>query len=82
MRKRSTMPHGERYNTIEPDGKITGEKTSEWKGPYYHGRACLETIERLKGARYRPRALAPSCPTDSLLSPQNQLTVLDADILD
>ncbi len=43
--------YGERYNTIEPDGKITGEKTSEWKGPYHHGRACLEAIERLEGAR-------------------------------
>ena len=39
--------YGEWYNTIEPDGKITGEKTSEWKGPYHAGRACLEVIRRL-----------------------------------
>jgi mannose/cellobiose epimerase-like protein (N-acyl-D-glucosamine 2-epimerase family) len=40
--------YGEWYNTIEPDGKITGEKTSEWKAPYHAGRACLEVIRRLR----------------------------------
>ncbi len=39
--------YGEWFNTIEPDGKITGEKTSEWKAPYHHARSCLEIIERL-----------------------------------
>ena len=41
---------GEWFNTIEPDGKISGEKTNEWKGPYHQGRACLEVIRRLRGA--------------------------------
>lgn len=39
--------YGEWYNAIEPDGKITGEKTSEWKAPYHAGRACLEVVRRL-----------------------------------
>jgi cellobiose epimerase len=41
--------YGEWFNTIEPDGTVTGNKTDEWKGPYHAGRACLEVIERLEG---------------------------------
>lgn len=40
--------YGEWFNTIEPDGKITGVKTGEWKAPYHAGRACLEVIHRLE----------------------------------
>ncbi len=43
--------YGEWFNTIEPDGKISGEKTSEWKAPYHHGRACLEVLRRLEATR-------------------------------
>lgn len=39
--------YGEWYNTIEPDGRITGDKANEWKAPYHAGRACLEVIRRL-----------------------------------
>ncbi len=39
---------GEWHNTIETDGKITGEKASEWKGPYHAARACMEVIRRWK----------------------------------
>jgi cellobiose epimerase len=43
--------YGEWYADIQPDGKITGEKTSEWKAPYHHSRACLEVIRRLEEMR-------------------------------
>ena len=39
--------YGEWYNTIEPDGRITGEKANEWKAPYHAAQACLEVIRRL-----------------------------------
>jgi cellobiose epimerase len=40
--------YGEWFNTIEPDGRISGDKTDEWKGPYHAGRACMEIIRRLQ----------------------------------
>ncbi len=43
--------YGEWFNTIELDGKITGEKTGEWKACYHNGRACLEILERLDKCR-------------------------------
>jgi mannobiose 2-epimerase len=43
--------YGEWYNTIEPDGNISGEKASEWKAPYHAARACMEVVRRLKEAR-------------------------------
>jgi mannobiose 2-epimerase len=43
--------YGEWYNTIEPDGQISGEKASEWKAPYHASRACMEVVRRLKEAR-------------------------------
>lgn len=43
--------YGEWHNTIETDGKITGEKASDWKAPYHAARACLEVVRRLKEAR-------------------------------
>jgi cellobiose epimerase len=42
--------YGEWYNTIEPDGKISGEKASEWKAPYHAARACMEVVRRLREA--------------------------------
>jgi len=43
--------HGEWFHAIEPDGRITGYKTGEWKAPYHAGRACLEVVRRLGHAR-------------------------------
>jgi len=42
--------HGDWFWRINPDGKIdpAKPKVSEWKGPYHSGRACLETMRRLK----------------------------------
>ncbi len=40
--------YGEWFADIQPDGRISPEKTSEWKGPYHQGRACLEVIRRLE----------------------------------
>jgi mannobiose 2-epimerase len=40
--------YGEWHNTINSDGKIAGEKASEWKAPYHAARACLEVVRRLK----------------------------------
>ncbi len=41
--------YGEWFRYIEPDGRISGNKTDEWKAPYHHARACLEVIQRLEG---------------------------------
>jgi cellobiose epimerase len=43
--------YGEWFADIEPDGKITGQKTFDWKGPYHQSRACLEVIRRLEEIR-------------------------------
>ncbi len=40
--------YGEWFRYIEPDGKVAGNKTDDWKAPYHHSRACLEAIERLE----------------------------------
>jgi len=40
--------YGEWFNTIEPNGKVSGEKTGERKGPYDPGRACMEIIRRVE----------------------------------
>ncbi len=42
--------YGEWHNTIEVDGKITGEKASQWKAPYHAARACMEVFRRLREA--------------------------------
>ena len=39
--------YGEWYNTLEPDGRITGEKANESKAAYHAAQACLEVIRRL-----------------------------------
>jgi mannobiose 2-epimerase len=39
--------YGEWYNTIDPDGRISGDKANEWKAPYHAAQACLEVIRRL-----------------------------------
>jgi mannobiose 2-epimerase len=39
--------YGEWYNTIGPDGRITGDKANEWKASYHAARACLEVIRRM-----------------------------------
>jgi mannose/cellobiose epimerase-like protein (N-acyl-D-glucosamine 2-epimerase family) len=40
--------YGEWYNTIGPDGRISGHKANEWKAPYHSARACLEVIRRMR----------------------------------
>jgi mannobiose 2-epimerase len=42
--------YGEWFRDIDPDGKITGNKTDAWKGPYHHARACLEVMRRLESS--------------------------------
>lgn len=39
--------YGEWFRDVQPDGKVTGNKTDEWKGPYHHARACMEVIQRM-----------------------------------
>jgi mannobiose 2-epimerase len=46
--------YGEWHNTILPDGRITGPKASDWKGPYHAGRACMEVVRRLQRMREAP----------------------------
>ena len=43
--------HGEWFWRINEDGRPDTKlpKVSEWKGPYHVSRACLETMNRLKG---------------------------------
>ena len=43
--------HGEWFWRINEDGRPDTNlpKVSEWKGPYHVSRACLETMNRLKG---------------------------------
>ncbi|MHB8653169.1 MAG: AGE family epimerase/isomerase [Terriglobia bacterium] len=41
--------YGEWFRDIDPHGKVSGNKTDEWKEPYHHSRACLEVIRRLEG---------------------------------
>jgi mannobiose 2-epimerase len=42
--------HGEWFRAVERDGTVRRQlaKVSFWKCPYHNGRACLETIERLR----------------------------------
>jgi cellobiose epimerase len=42
--------HGEWFRAVERDGTVRrpSAKVSFWKCPYHNGRACLETIERLR----------------------------------
>ena len=43
--------YGEWFAEIQPDGRITGDKTGEWKEPYHQSRACMEIIRRLQELR-------------------------------
>ncbi|MGD0814791.1 MAG: AGE family epimerase/isomerase [Verrucomicrobiota bacterium] len=47
--------HGDWFWRITPEGRVdeSQSKISEWKGPYHSGRACLETIHRLKAISTR-----------------------------
>lgn len=53
LQARSTLDNflarrfGEWYKTIMTTGKITGEKSREWKAPYHAARSCLEVLRRL-----------------------------------
>jgi mannobiose 2-epimerase len=39
--------HGDWYESVSSDGKVTGVKTGPWKGPYHNGRAMLQCLEML-----------------------------------
>jgi mannobiose 2-epimerase len=38
---------GDWYESVGPDGKVTGVKTGPWKCPYHNGRAMLQCLEML-----------------------------------
>ena len=50
---------GDWYESVGPDGKVTGVKTGPWKCPYHNGRAMLQCLEMLgefgdRGPRMEP----------------------------
>jgi mannobiose 2-epimerase len=39
--------YGDWYETVDGEGRSSGEKAGPWKGPYHNGRAMLRCLELL-----------------------------------
>jgi cellobiose epimerase len=47
VERQADWQHGDWHDTIEPDGRESGEKAGPWKCPYHQGRAMLECLDVL-----------------------------------